>query len=160
MKRSKIVIVGAGGSGKDHLTQRFIEKGFKPSISHTTRPPRPGESEGVDYYFVNSTAFRSLIKADEFYEYKEFNNWFYGVSKVAFDKADLFIMTPPAIEEMDKETRDKCLVIYLDIPEEIRAKRISQRNDADDVKRRISVDREMFDCFTNYDIRVSDPIFD
>ena len=159
MKRSKIVIVGAGGSGKDHLKQRFIDKGFKPSISHTTRSPRPGEAEGVDYFYTTNGKFNEMIKNSEFYEYKDFNNWFYGVTKDNFNKADLFIMTPPAIEEMDDETRSQCFVIYLDIPEEIRAKRVSERNDADDVKRRIAVDREMFDCFTNYDMRISDPNF-
>lgn len=159
MKKSRIVLVGPGGSGKDHLKQRFIDSGYKPSISHTTRPPREGEVEGKDYYFINEGAFKSLIRQGEFYEFKEFNHWYYGVSMVNFNKADLFIMTPPAIKEMTPEIRETSFIIYLDAPEEIRAKRLAARKDADDVKRRIQVDREMFDCFVDYDLRISDPNF-
>ena len=157
--KSRIILVGAGGSGKDHLKQRFIDKGFKPSVSHTTRPPRSGEVEGKDYFYIDSGIFHEMLKGGEFYEFKNFNGWFYGVTNDNFNESDLFIMTPPAIKEMSPEIRATSFVIYLDVPEEVRAKRLASRNDADDVARRIRVDREMFDCFVDYDMRISDPNF-
>lgn len=157
--KSRIIIVGAGGSGKDHLKQRFIDKGYKPSVSYTTRPPRSSEAEGVDYYFINEGAFKSLIKQGEFFEFKEFNGWYYGLSNVDFKIAGVMIMTPPSIRQLSKEIRETSFIIYIDIPEEIRIKRLSNRNDADSIKRRVVADREMFDCFVDYDLRISDPNF-
>jgi len=157
--KSRIIIVGAGGSGKDHLKERFIKKGFKPSVSFTTRPPRAGEVDGKDYLFVSNRTFDKMIGNEEFYEHKIFNQWCYGTHKSDFVAADVFIMTPPAIDEMSKELRDSSIVIYIDVEEPIRAKRLSQRRDADDVKRRIETDRELFDCWTNYDLRVTSPVF-
>jgi len=157
--KSRIIIVGAGGSGKDHLRQRFIDRGYKPSISYTTRPPRDGEIEGVDYYFINEGAFKYAIKQGEFFEFREFNSWYYGTSNVAFKSANLFIMTPPSIHKLSKEIRETSFIIYLDIPEHIRIKRLSDRKDADSVKRRVIADKEMFDWFVDYDLRISDPNF-
>lgn len=157
--KSRIIIVGAGGSGKDHLKQRFINRGYQPSISYTTRPPRNGEKEGIDYHFITNSEFHEMIRNGEFYEFKEFNGWFYGVRNLDFDTKDLFIMTPPAIEEMDIDIRNSSFIIYLHIEEQLRAKRLSARRDADDVKRRIEADKEMFDSFTNYDLIVNDPNF-
>jgi len=157
--KSRIIIVGAGGSGKDHLKERFIKKGFKPSVSFTTRPPREGEVDGQDYLFVSHRTFDKMVGEGEFYEHKVFNRWCYGTHVSDFDCADVFIMTPPAIDEMSQELRDSSVVIFIDVDETVRAKRLSARRDADDVKRRIEADREMFDCWTNYDLRVTSPVF-
>jgi guanylate kinase len=52
MKR--IIIVGKGGSGKDHMRKKLEEAGFRYCVSHTTRPPRDEEINGKDYYFISS----------------------------------------------------------------------------------------------------------
>ena len=49
--KGKIIIVGPGGSGKDFLRKKMVEKGFSYGISFTSRPPRKGEEEGKDYFF-------------------------------------------------------------------------------------------------------------
>lgn len=159
MGNKRIVIVGHGGSGKDYLKQRFINKGFKPSVSCTTRPPRQGEENGKDYHFVTKEEFQTKVDENLFFEYQEFRGWGYGTTRKEFDTADIFIMTPPAIKELSKEDRDSSLVIFIDIDEKIRGKRLSDRNDADSVERRIKADREMFDGFFDFDIRITDPTF-
>ncbi len=83
----------------------------------------------------------------------------YGTTKEEFNKADVFIMTPPAIRELTKEQKDSSMIIFIDIDEGIRSKRLSARNDADSVARRIKADRDMFEYFTEYDIRITDPNF-
>ena len=158
-KSKRIIIVGAGGSGKDYLKQTFIKKGFKASVSYTTRPPREGEVYGVDYYFCADHQFKEMMKYDEFFEVKEFRGWFYGTSKKEFEEADIFIMTPSAISELSKEIRETSLIIYIDINETIRGKRLSNRNDADSVKRRLEADRKDFEYFVDFDIRISEPNF-
>mgnify|MGYP000954014175 CR=1 FL=1 len=49
----RVIIVGKGGSGKDHLRKSLSEMGYKYCVSHTSRPPRQGEEGGVDYFFVS-----------------------------------------------------------------------------------------------------------
>ena len=94
---SKIIIVGKGGSGKDYLKKKFIDKGFKPSISHTSRPPREGEVDGVDYHFVTKKEFDNDIDDLKFHEYTIFNKWYYGTSVTSFDASTVFIKTPTGI---------------------------------------------------------------
>ena len=155
----RIIVVGAGASGKDQLKQRFIKKGFKPSVSFTTRPPREGEIDGKDYYFVSERKFLKMAKDNEFYEWKEFRGWYYGTHKSDFELADIFIMTPPAIEELDSEIRNSSIVIYINIDETIRGRRLRERNDSDSVKRRLQADREMFEYFSDFDLLVTSPSF-
>lgn len=157
--KNRIIIVGAGGSGKDLLKKRFIDKGFEPSISCTSRPPRDGEEDGVHYNFLTADTFEKMVENGEFYEHKSFRGWYYGTLLMDFSECDVFIMTPPAVEELDKDVRDSSIVMFLDIEEPIRAKRLSGRNDSDSIKRRLIADREMFEFFTDYDVRITSPSF-
>jgi guanylate kinase len=155
----RIIICGGGGSGKDLLKQRFIDKGYIPSVSYTTRPIRDGEVDGEDYFFVTERTFQKLIGEGVFQEYKIFRDWFYGTHISDFTLADIFIMTPSAIEELPKDIRDSSIVFYIDIDESIRGKRLMDRNDVDSVKRRLQADREMFEYFCDYDVRINSPTF-
>lgn len=80
--RLKIVALTApSGAGKTTIARRVMETfpQMQFSISATTRPPRPHERHGVDYYFVSPDQFRSLIERDELVEYEEvYPNRFYG----------------------------------------------------------------------------------
>uniref|UniRef100_A0A0B6YDB5 guanylate kinase n=1 Tax=Arion vulgaris TaxID=1028688 RepID=A0A0B6YDB5_9EUPU len=79
-----IVISGPSGGGKSTLlTKLFAEfKGcFAFSISHTTRKPRPGETNNIEYHFVTREEFETMIVANDFLEYAEFSGNFYGTSK-------------------------------------------------------------------------------
>ena len=58
---SKIALVGAGASGKDFLRSKFQDRGFVYGVSSTTRPPRNGEENGVDYYFLTDEEFNEGI---------------------------------------------------------------------------------------------------
>lgn len=60
------IITGPRGVGKDSV---ISELGFRKIKGHTTRSPRVGETEGVDYFFVNETSFLSMIKNDELVEH-------------------------------------------------------------------------------------------
>ena len=155
----RTVLVGAGGSWKDYLKQKFIDKGFKPSVSLTTRAKRKGEIDGVDYHFVTALYFLSLVEAGLFFEHKNFNGWYYGTLKSDYETKDLFIMTPPAIEEMSKEVRESSMIFYIDISERVRHQRLLFRNDTDSVNRRLKADADMFDGFTDFDVRITSPNF-
>lgn len=156
---NKIIICGKAGSGKDIFKERFVKKGFKTSIGYTSRPKRNNEIDGVTYNFCTKQEFENMIKNDDFYDYKEFRGWYYGFTKQEFETSDIFILTPLSIMELSKEERQKSIIFYIDINENIRFERLSKRNDADSVERRIRTDNDLFDSFTDYDIRITNPLF-
>lgn len=152
----KIILVGKGGSGKDYLRKKFIDKGFIPDISFTTRPPREGENNGIDYNFVTEEYFDTL----DLYEKAEFNGWKYGTSMESWKKSDLFIMTPSGIAQIDPVDRSKCFVIYLDIEYYVRYRRMMDRGDnLDNVLKRLTADQKDFKDFKDYDLRITNPDF-
>ena len=77
-----IILSSPSGAGKTTLVKLISKnKSLIVSVSHTTRKPRPNEIDGVDYYFVNKSTFEDLINKNEFLEYANVFNNFYGTSK-------------------------------------------------------------------------------
>lgn len=156
----RVILVGRAASGKDFIRKKFESRGFRYAVSYTTRPPREGEIAGQDYIFISPEKAQEMIKNDEFYEYVEFNGWIYGTTRDQFDEDDVFIMTPSGLAHVDEDSRKKSFVIFIDIDEEIRRKRMMERDmPGDSVERRIEADRKDFENFTNYDIRITNHDF-
>ena len=92
MKLSKgnlFIITAASGAGKTSLVKALVSEipKIKVSISFTTRHPRPGEKDGIDYFFVDERAFRNMIKNEEFLENAKCHGAFYGTSKSTVKEA-------------------------------------------------------------------------
>ncbi len=101
-----IIISGPSGVGKGtlyHMLQDAHPNAFQTSISHTTRGPRPGEADKVDYYFVTMQEFEDLIAQEGFVEHAKFGGNRYGTSKLM-------------IEDLQKEGK----IVILDIEMEVR----------------------------------------
>ena len=83
MKKGKfIVISGPSGVGKGTICNKlFKELNAWYSVSTTTRSPREGEVDGVNYYFITKDEFLKKIDAGEFLEYNYYNENYYGTSK-------------------------------------------------------------------------------
>lgn len=79
---SLFVIAAASGSGKTSLVKALIESmdNIQVSISHTTRPIRNGENDGLHYVFISKDRFLSMIAANDFLEYAEVFGHYYGTS--------------------------------------------------------------------------------
>jgi len=81
-----LLISGPAGSGKTTLCDRLLEE-FAPRlqrvITTTTRAPRVGESDGVDYHFLDETQFLDKVDAGEFYEHARVHSGYYGTMKSA-----------------------------------------------------------------------------
>lgn len=156
----RIILVARAASGKDFLKEKFAQRGFKPTVSYTTRPPRKGEVDGKDYKFISKEAAFVMVENDEFYEYVEFNGWLYGTSKKQWNEDDVFIMTPAGISKIDPEDRKNCFIIFLDIDEETRRDRLSKRDmPGDNLDRRIAADEKDFKDFTDFDMRITNNNF-
>ena len=88
-KAGTLYIVSApSGAGKTTLVGALLKDmpDIKASISHTTRPMRPGEKEGINYHFVSEETFLSLINKEAFLEHAQVYNHFYGTSKEWVEK--------------------------------------------------------------------------
>ncbi len=84
-----IVISGPSGVGKDTLVRRLLEldKNLRYSVSCTTRPPRPGEVDGVNYTFVTHEKFQQLIDQGAFLEYATYDGNLYGTVTERVERA-------------------------------------------------------------------------
>lgn len=77
-----IVISGPAGSGKGTVNAHLLRTGeYVYSISATTRAPRPGEVDGVNYYFISREEFEKRIAAGDMLEYTEYCGNYYGTPK-------------------------------------------------------------------------------
>ncbi len=103
-KNKVLIVVGPSGVGKDTLMQKVFAKNperFKKAVTHTTRPMRPGEKEGVNYYYVSKEDFLQLKDKGGLVENNFYNNNYYGLSKMELEQA--------------AEMADKILVAIIDI---------------------------------------------
>ena len=76
------VLSSPSGAGKTTLVKKITKnKNFLVSVSHTTRPPRPNEKNGKDYYFISKNEFKKLIKKGNFLEHAKVFGNYYGSSK-------------------------------------------------------------------------------
>ena len=160
MKHKRIILVGKAASGKDYIRKTFEAQGFKYAVSYTTRPPRPDEIAGQDYFFIKQPDAQDMIDKCEFYEWVVFNGWIYGTTKKQFYNDDIFIMTPSGLNQLSEDDRQTSTVIYLDIDEGVRKKRLLERKmPGDSVERRLEADREDFKNFKNYNIKITNQNF-
>lgn len=82
-KGSLFVISAASGAGKTSLVRAVLQQvaGIEVSVSHTTRPPREGEVDGVDYHFIDKEVFQAMVDASEFFESATVFGNMYGTSR-------------------------------------------------------------------------------
>lgn len=134
-KGTLFVIAGPSGVGKGTLVKSFLEKNpqVKFSVSATTRNPRPGEQNGVNYYFIDKETFKKSVENNEFLEWAEFAGNCYGtyiktiedvtndgyniileievqgaaqVKTKVKDAVSIFII-PPSFEDLEKRLRGR-----------------------------------------------------
>ncbi len=88
MKSGKLFILSApSGAGKSSLAKALVESlpDMAVSVSHTTRPPRPGEQNGVHYFFVNRAQFDELVAGGRFLEHATVFGNSYGTSRAEIE---------------------------------------------------------------------------
>ncbi len=77
------IVAAPSGAGKTSLVKALVERlpGIEVSVSYTTRPPRPGERDGINYHFVDRETFQGMVARDEFLEHAEVFGNLYGTAK-------------------------------------------------------------------------------
>jgi len=135
MKQGKLIVIsGASGVGKGTVLNLMMQKrkDLRFSVSATTRDPRPGEVDGVHYYFIHKERFEEMISRGEFLEYDAHAANYYGTPRAqAEDKmksghvlldiepngafrvqkarpdAVLVFIAPPSMEELERRLRSR-----------------------------------------------------
>ena len=128
------VISGASGVGKSTVLSEVMaaRSDLRFSVSATTRAPRPGEQDGISYYFITKAKFQEMIQQDAFVEYDAHMDNFYGTPKAQLEEklkdgsvildiepngafavrktrpdAVLIFIAPPSLEELEKRLRSR-----------------------------------------------------
>lgn len=156
MKNKTIVITGKSSSGKDSLQNHLVSNyDFINLVSHTTRPPRPNESNGYDYYFINKEDFINMNNKNLFIETREYkvntengnDIWYYGLSKSELDITTILnkivILDLKGMKELAEYIgRENLFVVYLDCDSDIRIDRMIKRGGMTDkeISRRFKSD--------------------
>lgn len=150
-----IGICGLSGVGKTTIAKALsIILDIPLIVTCTTRPMRPGEVHGVDYYFMDDAEFdeQDLIGVEEF-NVANGQKWRYGIKKidVEFEDNCIAVVTPTGINDI-KRRNFNIVTFQIYVNEDIRLRRINERNDnqgKNEVKRRTADDSNIFKCFNS-----------
>jgi guanylate kinase len=146
MNKQITILCGQSASGKDAILRKLVsDYDYLPLISCTTRKMREHEVDGKDYWFIDNWAFKSMIENNRLIEYRSYNTlvngikdiWLYGLSKSELDRVYpnqkyVVILDIKGTQSLlDYYGKDKCEVIYIDCPSEIRKERAMKRGSFD-----------------------------
>ena len=113
------VISGASGVGKSTVLKQVMEgrEDLSFSVSATTRQARPGEVDGVHYYFVSQEKFQQMIEENAFLEYDKHAANYYGTPAFQVEeklqKGPVILDIEPAGAKIVKEKRPDCVLIFI-----------------------------------------------
>lgn len=149
-----VALMGKAGSGKDTILQNILKRypdQFHEIISYTTRPPREGEQNGVNYNFITDAEFEEKVNNGDMLEVARFNGWNYGSAYSSFsaDKVNIGIFNPDGIDQLLKCKDIEVDVYYVRTPDKERLLRQLNREDNPNVReivRRFDADWVDFDC--------------
>ena len=157
-----VILSSPSGAGKTTLTKKIQQKyqNFKISVSHTTRKPRSNEVEGIDYFFLSFDEFKKKISDNEFYEYAQIFDNFYGTSKesvnILLKKNNdiLFDIDWQGTQQLTKFKELNLIKIFLVPPDkkELKKRLIQRNQDKPDVisNRLTAYDEDIFH-WSDYD---------
>ena len=159
-----IIVSAPSGCGKSTILHRLMEKREKLcfSVSATTRAPRTGEVDGVDYFFITREKFEEMVENGEFLEHAEYVGNCYGTPKAAVDDKlnegyDVYLDIEVQGAMQIKAQRPETLMIFVMPPslEELERRLITRGTDSMDVIRgRLQQAQEEFKLQEQFDFTV------
>ena len=125
-----IVLVGESASGKSSIEKYLVDNyGYKKIVSYTTRQPREGETDGIDYHFITKSQFRRLKEQGFFAETAIYNDWYYGIAKRDCTNDKVAVLTPHGLRQISKIKDIDTISFYINVPRRDRLIKILQRGD-------------------------------
>ena len=160
MEKIKILaLFGKSASGKDTI-QKWITANFpnhtNKNISCTTRPPRSGEQDGVDYFFLSDEEFAKKVLDGSMLEATSFREWFYGTAldQLDPDKINIGVFNITGVECILNDSRLDVVPVWIHASDRTRLRRSLDREDNPDCKeicRRFLADEKDFDEMDDFD---------
>ena len=158
-RKNLLVILGYSNAGKDTILKEIFPI-LQGLTSHTTRPPRLNEEDGVDYHFIDRDTYLKMMKDCKFLEHREYHTlengketiWYYGLSVDEVDKNNskdfVVILDLQGTKELIKNKPEwlKVYTVFIDVTEENRINRAKHRPsyEEDEFKRRLIADYRDF----------------
>ena len=147
-----IVISGASGVGKGTVVKAMMaqREDLYFSVSATTRPPRPGEVDGRDYYFVTREEFEKMIARGEMLEYDEHARNYYGTPKAQIEEKRsrghvLLDIEPNGAKNVKKNYPEAVLIFVMPPSVEELERRLRGRNDTPEDQIQIRMERAVWE---------------
>lgn len=142
-----LLLIGESTSGKSTIEKCLVEiYGYEKITSYTTRPPRDGEVNGIDYNFVSEYEFIELKSYGFFAESAVYNGWNYGTAKEDCTGNKVLVCTPHGLRQLKKVDGLDISSFYINVPRADRlAKAALTRKDVDEVIRRNLSDLGQYD---------------
>lgn len=167
MENKLIVLSATSGGGKDTIAKLMLTKSnkVKKTVSSTTRVPRENEKDKQDYYFIDQKLFKEKIKKDEFLEWAEVHNNFYGTLKeevmciLGENKIPLLTIDVKGGINIKKIFPNSTLIFLKPVSFEILEKRIRNRAliTDEEVKMRLETAKKEIEMAKYYDYIVENP---
>ena len=160
--KNLFVLSGPSGCGKDTVIRclRLMRDDIFLLVSCTTRSPREGEKEGVDYYYMSRDEFRELIETGQMLEYNFYAGNYYGTSKKELDrglsegKIMMLVIDVNGAHNVRRIYPDATLIFLMPPSIEVLKERIERRGSTNDVDERLEIAlREMEDA-VNFDVTI------
>ena len=168
-KGQLIVLSGPSGVGKGTILKKYLETATNGvvSVSATTRKPRPGEQDGIDYHFIDRDTFMKWVNDGEMLEYTEYNGNYYGtplqkVNEVREMGKNVILEIEVDGAGQVKKTCPEAILIFIMPPSiNILRMRLVDRNteDSETIEKRLAIAKTEFKKAYDYDyIIVNDVI--
>jgi guanylate kinase len=169
--RANVYIVSApSGSGKTTLLQGLLKtfSDLKFSVSHTTRNPRQGERNGVDYFFTERSAFREMADSGEFLEWAEYYGQLYGTSRAFVEEhvsagRDVILDIDVNGARQVKEKIKDAISVFIMPPSfaELERRLRARRQESDEaIQRRLEIARSEIAICRDYDYVVINDVLE
>lgn len=157
-----LVLSSPSGAGKSTISRRILDEDneIAMSVSATTRPMRPGEKPGQDYYFVDKTEFDIMVNRGEFLEYAKVFDNYYGTPKTPVMEAleagldVMFDIDWQGAQQLAEQAKDDLVLVFILPPTTIELeKRLNKRaqDPPEVVARRMSKAADEMSHYPEYD---------
>lgn len=169
-QRLMVIVSAPSGAGKTSLCKEAARRlpRLVHSVSFTTRSPRPDEQDGRDYHFVDESAFRRMIEADEFSEWARVHGHLYGTSRSQLEKqfADgldvILDIDTQGAAKLRQDYPSGVFVFVVPPTMDLLETRLRQRRtDAEEeIRRRLAMAREELHHYRYYEYIVVNDVFE